>query len=387
MKERRKLLIASDSTLPRLDGISMFLSNIVPRLEKDFDITILAPMFDVKDITLDKSIVGRKFGNVRNIYTKLSPFKAGDYPIPFYPSSKAKEEVRKADIVFVHSIGPVGVTAIHYAKKYRKPTAVYVHSIDVDLWRKSVRYPKFLKDLVKKFARMMMIYAYRRCDYLLLPSLDAKEILEREGISKPMAIVPVGVDTDVFSPPEDKESAKKRLKLSPSRVVIGYVGRIGREKDLSTLIFAFEHLEKKYDNISLILVGTGLVGEVKRSVSSKNIHFAGLRENVVPYLQAMDIFVLPSLTETSSLATIEAMSCGVPVVTTPVGILKTLVRETESGLLFPRGSADSLVNSIEKLILDETLRRKLGKNARLAAKKRFSWKLTSEGIRDALNKL
>jgi glycosyltransferase involved in cell wall biosynthesis len=116
----------------------------------------------------------------------------------------------------------------------------------------------------------------------------------------------------------------------------------------------------------------------------KNIYYLGLKEDVVPYLQAMDIFVLPSLTETSSISTIEAMSTGLPVVVTPVGILKEIIEKEKNGFLFPKGSVDSLVQVLDRLIADENLRKTAGRNARITIKNHFSWVKTSRKIKDIL---
>jgi glycosyltransferase involved in cell wall biosynthesis len=380
--QKKKLLVASDSTLPRLDGVSVFLMNTIPRMKDSFDVTIIAPKFKVKEVN-DK-IIDEYFSGINNVYTKLSPFKVGDFPLPSFAFGEVKKQVRENDIVFVHSIGPIGLAAIHYAKKFRKPIIAYVHSIEFDLWRKSVKLPLFIKIFIRKIAKSLMMYAYRRCTHLLAPSDEVKELLENEKLETKISVVPVGIDVLRFVPPEDKEKAKAKIKIPKNKIVMGYVGRLGREKDLPTLISAFEHLEKKYKNLLLIFIGTGLENELKKKSSLKNIYYLGLKEDVVPYLQAMDIFVLPSLTETSSISTIEAMSTGLPVVVTPVGILKEIIEKEKNGFLFPKGSVDSLVQILDRLISDENLRKTAGRNARITIKNHFSWAKTSRKIKDIL---
>ncbi len=111
----------------------------------------------------------------------------------------------------------------------------------------------------------------------------------------------------------------------------------------------------------------------------KNVHnsrVTGFVNNVENYLQAADIFVMPSTTETTSLATIEAMSCRIPVVVTKVGYLKDYVIEKFNGLLFPAENEYLLRKKVELLLGDPRIRQIIGKNARKTVKQRFDWEKT-----------
>ena len=102
-------------------------------------------------------------------------------------------------------------------------------------------------------------------------------------------------------------------------------------------------------------------------------------------LQAMDIYVLPSLTETTSISTLEAMSCGLPVVVTPVGYVKHYIKDGKNGLLFPKKNSGMLAKKLNLLIKEERLRNKLGAEARKTVIKSFNWEKTVKGIEKALN--
>ncbi len=78
----------------------------------------------------------------------------------------------------------------------------------------------------------------------------------------------------------------------------------------------------------------------------------------------MDCYVLPSLTETTSLSTLEAMSCGLAVFATRVGYIKNYIKEGENGYLFPKKNAYLLSKKLELVAKDEKLRARLGKKAR-----------------------
>ena len=99
----------------------------------------------------------------------------------------------------------------------------------------------------------------------------------------------------------------------------------------------------------------------------------------------MDIYVLPSLTETSSISTMEAMSCGLAVVSTKVGYVQKYIKEKVNGMFFPMQNYFVLSMKLEWLLENKKLREMLGKNARKTAVEKFSWERTVERIKIALD--
>jgi glycosyltransferase involved in cell wall biosynthesis len=217
----------------------------------------------------------------------------------------------------------------------------------------------------------------------MVPSLDTAEILSWQKIKTKKAVVHMGVDIDKFNQPMNKRLAKKKLGLSNS-IVIGFTGRMGREKDLFTLYRAFLRLHKKYP-INLLIIGGGLPKIKKYLKTKKNVKVIGPVSGISRYLHAMDIFVMPSLTETSSLATMEAMSTGLPVITTPVGHMKNYVENNYNGFIFSKKDHYTLSKKLEVLILDEKLRNLLGKNARNTIRERYQWKDTVNKIKKIID--
>ena len=121
--------------------------------------------------------------------------------------------------------------------------------------------------------------------------------------------------------------------------------------------------------------------------SKKDIIVVGYADNIVPYLQAMDIYVMPSLTETSSLSTMEAMSCGIAVVSTPVGYIKGYIKNSYNGFFFNKQNPYELSKKLILLLNDKKLRAKIGENARKTIIKFYNWNKTTEGIEQALKEI
>ncbi|MBN2112130.1 glycosyltransferase family 4 protein, partial [Candidatus Woesearchaeota archaeon] len=250
-----------------------------------------------------------------------------------------------------------------------------------ELFSKAVKY---FKRFVHKASGAFARYCYKRCQLLLIPSSDVGRILKENRIKTQTKVVHLGADVAKFIPPIDKKKAKKLVKINPRYNVIGFCGRIGREKDLPTLYNAFSKLSKIRTDIKLLIVGSGLKETEKALLEDKNIILAGSKDNVVPYLQAMDIYVLPSLTETTSISTLEAMSCGLAVVVTPVGYVKHYVKDNENGLFFPKKNSGILAQKINMLLKSEKLRLKLGEEARKTIVQKFSWEKTVEELEKVL---
>ena len=321
MKKKRKLLIATDSFLPRWDGISRFLDLILPELAKKFEVTVLAPEFEGK---------APQYKNVNIIRFPLSKFNLGGLDLAKPNRKIIKKEAKKTDILFAQIAAPIGIQAMNYAKKFKKPIVNYNHTIE---WELAKRLARNFKSLIGLIVKIIARRSYNKSSLLLVPSILVEEALIKNEIKPKKQILPLGVDTDKFLPAASKSNAKKKIGISPNYKVIGFTGRVGTlEKDLPTLIQAFQKIKKKFPKIKLLLVGEVLTEDFPKH---KDIIYAGVQEEVAQYLQAMDIFVMPSLIETNSLATMEAMSTGCAVVATPVGSIPEYVIHKTNGLIFP----------------------------------------------------
>jgi len=356
-----KLLITTDCFLPRWDGIARFLSELLPTLAKQYNVTVIAPKFPGKL---------KKFKKVKIIRLPLIPIKFGDIYFARVNKKLIRKEVSKADLIFNQTMGPIGMTAIKTAHKQKKPLLSYVHNIEWELSSKAVScFQGLVYYLVKRMARKH----YNKCRLLIVPSNEVGAILYANKIKTNKTTIPLGTDPSIFKPAKSKNKAKQKIKLNPKDTIIGFSGRIGREKDMPTLLHAFENLKQK--NLKLLIVGTGIGIE-----TGKNTIQTGATNNVVKYLQAMDIFAHASLTETNSLSTMEAMSCELPVVVTPTGSIADYVEHGKNGLLFPKHNAKTMQKQLEKLIKSKKLRQKLGKQARKTIIKEHNWKTTEKNI-------
>ncbi|MCC6005323.1 MAG: glycosyltransferase, partial [Thermofilum sp.] len=172
-----------------------------------------------------------------------------------------------------------------------------------------------------------------------------------------------------------RDYARKILGLAESEVVtIGYIGGLKPEKNVETLVKAFEGFVKSCPKAKakLIIIGDGptrpILEEYVRERGIENIvSFLGFIPNAYKLLNAIDIFVLPSLSEGSPIALIEAMSSGKAIIASDIPAIKELVEDGKEALLFDPRDPVQLKNLILKLYNDPELRKKLGENAKRKA--------------------
>ena len=182
-----------------------------------------------------------------------------------------------------------------------------------------------------------------------------------------------GIDTQVFCPGE----APRPAALEGAELTIGVVCGLRPEKDLETLLRAFDVLRRTHPGARLAIVGSGPSGDgLQRLAGELDLagacHFEPATSDVTTWLRALDIFVLPSRSEALSNALMEAMACGCCPVASDVGGNPELVTPMETGLLFRPGNAADLAASLELLAADGALRRSLAARAAVRIAKEFS---------------
>jgi glycosyltransferase involved in cell wall biosynthesis len=169
------------------------------------------------------------------------------------------------------------------------------------------------------------------------------------------AVIPNGVDTEVFRPSRDR-SLRAELGLADDTAMIGAIGNIRKPKAYDVLLRSARVLIDRGQRFHLVIAGdcANALGRQLQQLSTelgveRHVTFLGLRPDVSRILNNLDIFVLSSHTEGFSIACIEAMACGVPVVATRSGGPEQIL-EGEAGLLVPTGDPESLALATERVI-------------------------------------
>lgn len=172
---------------------------------------------------------------------------------------------------------------------------------------------------------------------------------------------------------------RRDWQVTEKEILVGVASRLDPVKGLAHLLEAFEHLASRQPRLKLLLIGTGTMErELKARVFADGLTdrvvFAGFRSDVPLCLEAMDIFVLPSLAEYHSIGLLEAMRASRPIIATNVGGNTESVRHESEALIVPPADSGALASAVERLIGDKDLRNRLGR----AARQRFLEKFTAE---------
>jgi glycosyltransferase involved in cell wall biosynthesis len=224
------------------------------------------------------------------------------------------------------------------------------------------------------------------------------QVMAETGVAADRVVsIPTGIDLERFRP-GDKTAARASLGLPQDAPIVGIVATLRSWKGHRYLFDAVAGMARK--EIRVVVVGDGPQREAleKRAAEpdlAGRVTFAGNRDDVATWMHAFDVFCLPSYAnEGVPQALMQAMACGLPVVTTPVGSIEEIVTDCKSGILVPPQDSEVLRNEIESLLADEAMRRELSARALATARERFGEALMVERmlavfrtVREARNKM
>ena len=202
----------------------------------------------------------------------------------------------------------------------------------------------------------------------------ANDLLEY-GIN-PNKITPIGigVDPNILTPKYDRQELR-----------ILYTGRLVFVKGLITLIKSAQYICQEYPNVLFTILGDGylrprLQKMVRQLNLENNFSFLGFipRSQLIKHYQNDTIYTAPSYYDALPTAILEAMACGMPIVSTNIPAIREAIVDGESGFLVPPREPKFLADSILKLLADKALRRKMGQAARERVEKQFTWDIVAE---------
>ncbi len=188
-----------------------------------------------------------------------------------------------------------------------------------------------------------------------------------------------GISLQRFSPNlEQRALMRSQWNIGKDRLVLGYVGRIARDKGSRELLDAFKRLKPKYPQLVLLMVGlfekeygelsAGFEEELKQT---EGVVLAGRQPEVVPYFQMMDILVHPTYREGLPNALLEASAMELPIVSTDIPGCNEVVAHGVTGLLVAPKDVDALEVAIEELVVDAGKRTLFGKAGRVRVSERY----------------
>jgi glycosyltransferase involved in cell wall biosynthesis len=245
----------------------------------------------------------------------------------------------------------VGVTKIIHSE----------HGVNIDEAKKTACKRDLVRLLVYRMTSRLIVvthefYALARKKY----SLRKEKIIH----------IPNGVNTDYYAPDIiGRQQTRYGLGFADQDFVVGFSGRLDPIKNFPLLLETFAHCARDHTRLRLLLVGEGPERKrIETFCQQENIWnrviLTGQQENVLPYLRAMDVFLLTSFREQMPLTVLEAMAVGVPVVATSVGEIPYIIDDGITGFIHNiDDSADAFARSLSVLLSPER-RIRMGETAR-----------------------
>jgi glycosyltransferase involved in cell wall biosynthesis len=184
--------------------------------------------------------------------------------------------------------------------------------------------------------------------------------------------IPNGIDRDTFVPADPVLARQRRqeLGLPQEAIIVLRVGTFMEKKGMGVLLEAWAEFAERFPNVLLLSLGGTEVPPALAEQAScwgEQVRFVLNTDQVLPYYQAADIFVLPSLAEGLSNALLEAQACGLACVVTDVGGNIDVIKHGQNGLVVKAGDVTALAAALVQLIEDEALRKTMGHKARAAS--------------------
>jgi len=331
-------------------------------------------------------------------YRDEFPYKVVRFPSPIY--------IKKAHI----SLSPNQLWKINKFYKREAFDVTHVHSLYSPLGIAVANLSRGIRN-VPVIATNHSFYGKPRMDWALRRTLkktlwrvdsfiavsraiekDTQELLGESLANRPIFLVPNGVDTSFWRPPEPEERSRvrKSLGLDENDFVLLYVGRMTRRKRAHVLpLIVGEILKKLPENIAkrvkLLMVGEGPMKPVlfqrlsKVGIGDRTLLFKFMsRPKLRRIYWAADVALVPSELEAFSIVSLEALSTGVPVIGMNDSGLSDLIISGKNGFLV--GSDEEMVTVLVELLLGDVPLKKLSKSARDRVESFFSWKVVINRI-------
>jgi glycosyltransferase involved in cell wall biosynthesis len=216
----------------------------------------------------------------------------------------------------------------------------------------------------------------RRAGRIIAISQAVRKFLEQvEGAAaEKVVVIPYGLDAEAFGRSARPGALRREIGAS-SEPIVGFMGRLTRQKGVDVLLRAFAQVERRHPAARLILAGDGpdrgALENLARSLGLRRATFLGWRSDAADILAGADVLAMPSRWEGFGLVALEAMALGKPVVASRVSALPEIVVPEETGLLVTPGDPGALAEALLALLADRPRAERMGRAGKARALEEF----------------
>jgi 1,2-diacylglycerol 3-alpha-glucosyltransferase len=373
-----KIAMFTDYFFPELGGIQDSIAITSRALgTRGHAVDIHAPRYGTRDYRLVGAQVSELDlgANVR-IHRRMSlPFPSSTRQsraaLPSPVAWAAYTGLARPDVIHTHSFFGVGLEALFAGAVLGIPVIGTNHTTIAG-------FGPHIPVRVDRAAAYVMWY-YNRCDHVTAPSRSVFDELGLDRLRRPRQVISNPIDTELFRPARNDEREAGLAQFARSGPITGpiitYAGRLGPEKNIGVLLRAMAILRGHGVSADLMLAGHGAHGPVLRALAEElgiggHVRFVGTlaAAELARLLRISDVFAMMSTSETQSMALLQAMASGVPVVAANTRALPEFVSPANGVLVDPDDPA-GLAAVLAELLAVPDQRRRLGSAGRLLAER------------------
>jgi glycosyltransferase involved in cell wall biosynthesis len=373
-----RVLITSTTYHPALNGQSVFAVNLAEGLNRaGHKVAVMFP--EPRTATRERNGVQLEAQGALNL-----SFVHGESYVPVtFGGVRRVLEAFRPDIVHVQDHYPLSVVTVRIARELGVKAVGTNHFMPANL-APYVPGAALIRPAFERALWAWMLRLYQQLDLVTAPSQAAVNLLRAQGLRAPALPVSCGTDPRRFRPDPsvDRAACRRRYGLDTERPLFVSVGRVDREKRLDILIHAMAQVEDP--NLRLGIIGEGaaaaeLQALVRNLKLENRIRFLGRvpNEDLPVLLNSADAFVMASEAELLSIASLEAMASGLPMLLADAMALPELVTPGENGYLFKPGDPRETARAMDRLLAERNRWSQMGA-ASLERSKAHSLEVTVE---------
>ncbi len=355
-----RIMIVADQYPPMVGGVPRVTHGLaVDFVQRGHQVWVVAPSYGARDIKrLEEGVHVFRFSSF-----EWPTYK--DLRIPFLPLLPVRNLIKRSDpdIIHIHSPVVLGNIAQIFAGGLHKPVIATNHYLPINMSRSLMADPVIGRSF-STISYSYLVNFCNHCEYVTAPTMTALNLLYEHGLHAPAAAISNGIDLKMFSPGPADPQVLHRFHLPEDRQIVLHVNRLSEEKRVDVLIEATASMRQQ---AHIVLVGTGpaeheLRAQVEHLGISDRVSFLGFvrDEDLLALRRSSALFVIPSEADLQSLATMEAMACGLPIVAANSYALPELVHHEKNGFLFQPGDSTQMAAQMDQLLRDQTLRTQMG---------------------------
>lgn len=351
-----RIALCSDIYLPQLSGVADSIDLLAAALAaRRHTVRIYAPA--IAGAEPDPSVVRLKSWDV--------PGSGGGIRIVRPSGMGADLATFRPDVIHSHTCGPVGLAAFAAGRKLKVPRVGTDHTLPAHY----LHYARLDVAPMRYAVRRFAAWYYQRAVVVTAPSRMMLDELQAYGLTRANEVVSNPIPTDRFRPLRDRAGAKRRLGIGPEAVLV--FGRIAAEKNLDLAVDAFADVSARRPAAELMIIGDGparpaLAAMLADRGVAERVRWMGVLrgEPLVEAINAADLCLVTSRSETQSMSTLQAAACGLPVVAMRAGGLPEYVRDGVMGFVVDDGDRKGLAAAMMRLLDDRVLTLAFGQAGR-----------------------